>query len=98
VKLIFKFAPRSTASRAAVRAVFVSARAFSSRKKRLTKRELREPAGASAEEFFIARRKTVELVKDLREAFKGSTITVQSFRETQENLNTQFERTENYLS
>lgn len=39
-----------------------------------------------------------ELVKALREAVKGSTLTVQSYRETQENLNEQFERTENYLS
>jgi putative ABC transport system permease protein len=38
------------------------------------------------------------LVKSLREALKGTTLTVQSFRETQENLNTQFERTENYLA
>ncbi len=39
-----------------------------------------------------------ELVKALRETLKGTTITVQSYRETQENLNEQFERTENYLS
>ncbi|MBA3785268.1 MAG: ABC transporter permease [Acidobacteria bacterium] len=39
-----------------------------------------------------------ELVKLLRESLKGTTITVQSYRETQENLNEQFERTENYLS
>lgn len=39
-----------------------------------------------------------QLVKNLREALKGTTVTVQSFRETQENLNAQFERTENYLS
>ncbi|MDQ3748386.1 MAG: ABC transporter permease [Acidobacteriota bacterium] len=39
-----------------------------------------------------------ELVKALRESLKGTTITVQSYRETQENLNEQFERTENYLS
>lgn len=38
------------------------------------------------------------LVRQLREALKGSTITVQSYRETQENLGEQFERTENYLS
>lgn len=38
------------------------------------------------------------LVRSLRDALKGSTLTVQSFRETQENLNTQFERTENYLA
>ncbi len=37
-------------------------------------------------------------MKNLREALKGTTLTVQSFRETQENLNEQFERTENYLS
>ena len=39
-----------------------------------------------------------ELVKQLREAVKGTTITVQSYRETQENLGEQFARTENYLS
>ncbi len=39
-----------------------------------------------------------ELVKALRETLEGSTLTVQSYRETQENLNAQFERTENYLS
>ncbi len=39
-----------------------------------------------------------ELVKNLREAVKGTTIGVQSYRETQENLSEQFERTENYLS
>ena len=39
-----------------------------------------------------------ELVKNLREALKGTTVTVQSYRETQENLNAQFERTENYLA
>jgi putative ABC transport system permease protein len=38
------------------------------------------------------------LVKNLREQLKGTTVTVQSYRETQENLNAQFERTENYLS
>ena len=39
-----------------------------------------------------------EIVKQLREALKGTTITVQSYRETQERLGEQFERTENYLS
>ncbi len=39
-----------------------------------------------------------EMVKNLREALKGTTLTVQSYRETQENLNEQFEKTENYLS
>lgn len=39
-----------------------------------------------------------EIVKNLREAVKGTTIGVQSYRETQENLSEQFERTENYLS
>ncbi len=38
------------------------------------------------------------LVNELREAFKGSTVSVQSYRESQENLNEQFTRTENYLS
>lgn len=39
-----------------------------------------------------------ELVKNLREALKGTILTVQSYRETQENLGEQFDRTENYLS
>jgi len=39
-----------------------------------------------------------DLVKQLRESFKGTTLTAQSYRETQESLNEQFERTENYLS
>ncbi len=39
-----------------------------------------------------------ELVRQLREALKGTTITVQSYRETQERLGEQFARTENYLS
>ena len=39
-----------------------------------------------------------EIVADLREALKGTTVTVQSYRETQQNLSEQFERTENYLS
>lgn len=39
-----------------------------------------------------------ELIKQLREALKGSIITVQSYRETQENLGEQFAKTENYLS
>ncbi len=39
-----------------------------------------------------------ELVKQLRETLKGSTLTIQSYRETQENLGEQFTRTENYLS
>lgn len=39
-----------------------------------------------------------ELVKNLRETLKGTTLSVQSYRETQENLNEQFEKTENYLS
>lgn len=38
------------------------------------------------------------LVKELREALKGSIVTVQSYRETQENLGEQFARTENYLA
>ena len=38
------------------------------------------------------------LVKQLRETLKGTTLTVQFYRETQENLGEQFERTENYLS
>jgi putative ABC transport system permease protein len=39
-----------------------------------------------------------ELVKQLRENLKGTILTVQSYRETQENLGEQFTRTENYLS
>ena len=39
-----------------------------------------------------------ELVRQLREALKGTTVTVQSYRETQERLGQQFTRTENYLS
>lgn len=39
-----------------------------------------------------------ELVKHLREALKGTTLTIQSYRETQERLGEQFERTENYLA
>lgn len=38
------------------------------------------------------------LVKQLRETLRGSTVQVQSYRETQENLSAQFDRTENYLS
>ncbi len=39
-----------------------------------------------------------ELVKQLRENLKGTILNVQSYRETQENLNDQFTKTENYLS
>lgn len=39
-----------------------------------------------------------ELVGQLRDALKGTTLTVGSYRETQENLSEQFARTENYLS
>ncbi|CAN5482418.1 ABC transporter permease [soil metagenome] len=39
-----------------------------------------------------------ELVKILRENLKGTILTIQSYRETQENLGEQFTRTENYLS
>ncbi len=39
-----------------------------------------------------------ELVKDLRENLKDTIVRVQSYRETQENVSEQFERTENYLS
>jgi len=39
-----------------------------------------------------------DLVKQLRETLKGTTLTVQSYRETQERLGEQFERTENYLA
>jgi hypothetical protein len=36
--------------------------------------------------------------KFARSSSKDTTVTVQSYRETQENLNAQFERTENYLA
>ncbi len=39
-----------------------------------------------------------EIVRQLRESLKGTILTVQSYRETQENLGEQFARTENYLS
>ena len=39
-----------------------------------------------------------EIVRQLRENLKGTILTVQSYRETQENLGEQFARTENYLS
>jgi putative ABC transport system permease protein len=39
-----------------------------------------------------------ELVKQLREAVKGTTLSVGSYRETQERLGEQFARTENYLA
>ena len=39
-----------------------------------------------------------ELVTQLRDALKGTTVQVNSYREQQENLSEQFERTENYLS
>jgi len=38
------------------------------------------------------------LVAKLRESLKGTTINIQSYRESQENLGEQFARTENYLS
>jgi putative ABC transport system permease protein len=38
------------------------------------------------------------LVTELREGLKGTTVTVQSYRETQERLGEQFARTENYLA
>ena len=38
------------------------------------------------------------LVKDLRAALQGTTVQVNSYREQQENLSQNFERTENYLS
>lgn len=39
-----------------------------------------------------------ELVKQLREALKGTIVVVNSYREQQENMGEQFTRTENYLS
>ena len=38
------------------------------------------------------------LVKELREALKGTILNVQNYREMQENMGEQFTRTENYLS
>ncbi|HRH42765.1 MAG TPA: FtsX-like permease family protein [Pyrinomonadaceae bacterium] len=38
------------------------------------------------------------IVKEMREALKGTILTVQNYRETQENMGEQFVRTENYLS
>ncbi|HQU82948.1 MAG TPA: ABC transporter permease [Pyrinomonadaceae bacterium] len=38
------------------------------------------------------------LVKNLRDTLRGTTLRIQSYRETQENLGEQFTRTENYLS
>ncbi len=38
------------------------------------------------------------LVAELREELKGTTVTVQSYRETQERIGEQFARTENYLA
>lgn len=39
-----------------------------------------------------------EIVKELRQALKGTILTIQNYRETQENIGDQFTRTENYLS
>ncbi len=39
-----------------------------------------------------------QFVSELREALKGSTVQIRSYREQQENLSEQFERTENYLA
>ena len=39
-----------------------------------------------------------QIVGDLREAVKGTTLRVQSYRETEDRLGEQFARTENYLS
>jgi putative ABC transport system permease protein len=39
-----------------------------------------------------------QIVAELREALKGTTVQVRSYREQQENLSEQFERTENYLA
>jgi putative ABC transport system permease protein len=38
------------------------------------------------------------LVKELRESLKGTIVRVQSYRETEENIGEQFDKTENYLS
>jgi putative ABC transport system permease protein len=57
-------------------------------------------AGSRARRKILLRTATdpQELTKGLREALKGSVITVQSYREAQENFGEQFERMENYLS
>ncbi|HSK74804.1 MAG TPA: FtsX-like permease family protein, partial [Pyrinomonadaceae bacterium] len=39
-----------------------------------------------------------ELAREIREAVKGTILRVRSYRESQENLSAQFERTENYLA
>jgi putative ABC transport system permease protein len=39
-----------------------------------------------------------QIVQELRAALKGTILTVQNYRETQENIGDQFTRTENYLS
>ncbi|MEO8072464.1 MAG: FtsX-like permease family protein [Acidobacteriota bacterium] len=72
--------------------VFVSKNAF-------------EAAGISQNRSRVRRRilyrtsdNPTDLITQLRETLKGTTITVQSYRETQERLGEQFERTENYLS
>ncbi len=83
----------------AARAVFVWAHEF------LSDKNAFETAGISQNRSRVRRRilyrtsdNPTELVKQLREELKGTTITVQSYRETQERLGEQFERTENYLS
>ncbi|MFN2390981.1 MAG: ABC transporter permease, partial [Pyrinomonadaceae bacterium] len=48
--------------------------------------------------FYRTSDNPIALVKQLREVLKGTTLNVQFYRETQENLGEQFERTENYLS
>ncbi len=64
-----------------------------------------EEAGISQNRSRVRRRilyrtsdNPTDLVKQIRETLKGTTITAQSYRETQENLGEQFERTENYLA
>ena len=64
-----------------------------------------EEAGISQNRSRVTRRilyrtssNPTPLVKELREELKESTLRIQSYRETQERLGEQFERTENYLS
>ena len=98
-KRIFRFAELLTTNPAERAAVFARAREFLSRKKRLTKPKSRKTAGASGGRFYIRTSDNpTALAKELRELVKGTTLRVRSYRESQENLNEQFAKTENYLS
>lgn len=48
--------------------------------------------------FYRTSENPKELVENLRETLKGTTLQVQFYRETEERLGAQFERTENYLA